>query len=89
MLVILTYERGHTILFTRYTLTSARISIIPEFIEKLELNGLYRQTFMLTKDEIINKKSGSKIIFQGYQDKLRRSDSKPQITYRHYHMGSR
>ena len=37
MLVILTYERGHTILFTRYTLTSARISIIPEFIEKLEL----------------------------------------------------
>ena len=62
--VILTYERGHTILFTRYTLTSARISIIPEFIEKLELMDCIAD-FHVTKDEIINRKSGSKIIFRG------------------------
>ena len=36
LLVLLTYEAGHTILFTRYTLASAYISIIPEFIDKLE-----------------------------------------------------
>ena len=35
LLVAFTYERGHTILFTRYTMASAHISIIPEFIEKL------------------------------------------------------
>jgi phage terminase large subunit len=36
-LLNLTYEEGHVILFTRWTLTSAFISIIPEFIDKLEL----------------------------------------------------
>ena len=38
-LLLLTYEQGHVILFTRYTLVSAHISIIPEFIEKIELLG--------------------------------------------------
>ena len=64
ILVMLTYEAGHTILFTRYTLTSAYISIIPEFIEKLELFG-FTSHFHITKDEIINKHTGSKIIFRG------------------------
>ena len=64
LLVMLTYEAGHTILFTRYTLTSAYISIIPEFINKLELFGNI-QDFHITKDEILNKKTGSKIIFRG------------------------
>lgn len=64
LLVMLTYEAGHTILFTRYTLTSAYISIIPEFIDKLELFG-FTQHFHITKDEIINKQTGSKIIFRG------------------------
>lgn len=64
LLVILTYEQGHTILFTRYTLTSAYISIIPEFIDKLEQFGSIAD-FHITKDEIINKKTGSKIIFRG------------------------
>ena len=31
ILLLLTYQAGHTILFTRYTLRSAAISIIPEF----------------------------------------------------------
>ena len=64
LLVLLTYEAGHTILFTRYTLSSTYISIIPEFIEKLELLKIF-DDFHITKDEIRNKRSGSKIIFKG------------------------
>ena len=64
LLVLLTYEVGHTILFTRYTMASAHISIIPEFIEKLELLGVYEH-FNITKDEITNLQTGSKIIFKG------------------------
>jgi phage terminase large subunit len=64
LLVMLTYEAGHVILFTRYTLTSAYISIIPEFLDKLEQFGSIEH-FYITKDEIINKKTGSKIIFRG------------------------
>lgn len=63
-LLLLTYELGHTILFTRYTLTSAHISIIPEFLDKIETLGLHSD-FHITKDEIINLRTGSKIIFRG------------------------
>ena len=64
MLVLLTYEANHTILFTRYTLTSAYVSIIPEFIEKIEMLNKF-DDFHITKDEIINIHSGSKIVFKG------------------------
>ncbi len=64
LLTLLTYEQGHKILFTRYTLKAASISIIPEFIEKLELQKI-EQDFHITKDEIINKQTGSKILFRG------------------------
>jgi len=64
LLVALTYESGHVILFTRYTMASAHISIIPEFIEKLEeLDRV--EDFHITKDEITNLQTGSKIIFKG------------------------
>ena len=63
-LLMLTYESEHTILFTRYTLTSAHISIIPEFLEKIDLIGM-NQDIHITKDEIINVKTGSKILFKG------------------------
>jgi phage terminase large subunit len=63
-LLLLTNESNHVILFTRYTLVSANISIIPEFIEKIELMGLESE-FVITKDEIINKNTNSKIIFKG------------------------
>ena len=61
---LLSFEEGHTILFTRQTMTSAHLSIIPEFQEKIdlmELNGY----FDITKTEIINKHSKSKIVFRG------------------------
>jgi len=60
----LTFEVGHTILFTRYTLTSANISIIPEFVEKIEMLSL-ENAFEVTKDIITNKLTNSKIIFRG------------------------
>lgn len=63
-LLLLTYEVGHVILFTRYTLVSAHISIIPEFVEKIEMAELH-DDFYITKDEIVNKRTGSKIIFKG------------------------
>jgi phage terminase large subunit len=63
-LLNLTYESGHKVLFTRFTLTSAAASIIPEFIEKIELMGV-ESDFRITKDEIINLTTGSSIIFKG------------------------
>jgi phage terminase large subunit len=64
LLTMLTYEAGHTILFTRYTMTSAHISIIPEFLDKIETFGCGAD-FHITKDEIVNLKTGSKILFRG------------------------
>lgn len=63
-LLLLTYEVGHVILFTRYTLTSAHVSIIPEFLDKIETANL-NNDFYITKDEIVNLKTGSKILFKG------------------------
>ncbi|NRA78765.1 MAG: PBSX family phage terminase large subunit [Pseudoalteromonas sp.] len=63
-LLNLTYEQGHKVLYTRYTLTSASTSIIPEFIEKINLMGKHSD-FRITKDEIMNLTTGSSIIFKG------------------------
>jgi PBSX family phage terminase large subunit len=63
-LLRLTYREGHIILFTRWTLVSAHISIIPEFIEKIESLG-YTNDFEITQTEITNIKTGSKILFRG------------------------
>jgi phage terminase large subunit len=61
---LLSFEQGHTILFTRQTMTSAHLSIIPEFQEKIDMMQ-YNDYFSINKSEIINKKTGSKIIFKG------------------------
>lgn len=63
-LLALTYEVGHVILFTRYTLTSAHVSIIPEFVEKIDIIDKFSD-FHITKDEIINLRTGSRILFKG------------------------
>jgi phage terminase large subunit len=52
-----------TILFTRYTLTSAHISIIPEFEEKIQLMH-HEDKFNVTKTDI-ECKTGAKILFRG------------------------
>jgi phage terminase large subunit len=61
---LLSFEQGHKILFTRQTMTSAHLSIIPEFQEKIDLMQL-NQLFEVTKSEIKNKQSNSEIIFKG------------------------
>ena len=61
---LLSFEQGHTILFTRQTMTSAHLSIIPEFQEKIDMME-HNDYFSINKSEIINKKTGSKIIFKG------------------------
>jgi len=60
----LTFEKGHTILFTRYTLVSAHISIIPEFEEKITLEN-HEGCFNTTKTEITNHLTDSAILFRG------------------------
>lgn len=66
----LTFEKSdcgsiaHTILYTRYTMVSAHMSIIPEMMEKIELDGMARY-FRTTKTDIINKRSSGKIMFRG------------------------
>ena len=64
-LVNLTFEVGHVILFTRYTMTSAKTSIIPQFLEVIEMLGYGSETFEITNDVITNKQTGSKILFKG------------------------
>lgn len=60
----LSFEQGHKILFTRQTMTSAHLSIIPEFQEKINLTNL-NDYFETSRSEITNKASGSEIIFRG------------------------
>lgn len=57
-------EGERKILFLRKTLTSAHLSIIPEFVGKLEMLGVTNQ-FHITKTEIIHKTNGSAIFFRG------------------------
>lgn len=64
MLLLLTYEKGHNILFTRYTMTSASTSIIPEMNEKIEMLGL-ENDFLVNRTEIVNKRTGAIIYFRG------------------------
>ena len=61
---LLSFEQGHKILFTRQTMTSAHLSIIPEFKEKIELLKL-EDLFSISKSEIKNKQSNSEIFFKG------------------------
>lgn len=61
---LLSFEPNHKILFTRQTMTSAHLSIIPEFQEKIDLMEL-NSAFEVNKTEIVNKISKSEIIFRG------------------------
>ena len=64
LLTKLCIEESQKILFTRYTMVAAHLSIIPEFIGKIDLlkaNSLFR----ITKNEISNDTAKSSIIFKG------------------------
>ena len=60
----LSFEVGHKILFTRYTMSSAKDSVIPEFNEKVELDGV-SDYFKITNTDVVNLRSGSEIMFRG------------------------
>ena len=68
----LTFEIGqasgkkvsHQILYSRYTMVAAEISIIPEFMEKIEMDGTTKY-FTSTKKDVINLMTDSKIMFRG------------------------
>lgn len=64
----LTFEKiediVHKVLYARYTMTSAHISIIPEMLEKIELDGTQKY-FHSTKQDVTNLMTGSTIMFRG------------------------
>ena len=57
--------KGIRVLFTRYTMVSAHLSIIPEFLQKIGLLGYKDELFYVNKSEVINTKSKSDILFRG------------------------
>lgn len=60
----LTYEAGHGILFTRYTMTSAENSIIPDFKDAIARLGL-EEDFYITSKDIYNIRTKSFVWFRG------------------------
>ena len=54
----------HQILYARYTMISASMSVIPELLEKIELDGTGKY-FSSTKTDVINKMTKSRIMFRG------------------------
>jgi len=56
-------DYAHRVLYTRYTLTAAEDSIIPEFNEKIDILNC-NDAFETKKDRIVGH-NGSKIVFKG------------------------
>jgi len=63
-LTLLTLTKGMRTLFTRLTMTSAHLSIIPEFLEKIELLFLSK-LFNINKTDVTNISNESDIVFRG------------------------
>lgn len=57
-------EISHQILFARYTMTSASISVIPELTEKIEMDDT-GDFFRKTKTDVVNSMTGSRVMFRG------------------------
>ena len=55
---------AHKILFTRYTMVSASISVIPEFTEKIDLDEV-SQFFHKSGNDVTNTMTGSVVMFRG------------------------
>lgn len=55
---------AHNILYTRYTMVSAKISVIPEFLEKIEKDETEGH-FYVTQSDVTNIDTGAKIMFRG------------------------
>ena len=62
--VVDTYRDPFTTLYSRATLTSAKVSVIPEYIDKVKTLGKTRH-FRSTEEAVINRISGGQIYFKG------------------------
>jgi len=62
-----TFQKDELILYTRYTLTSAKDSIIPEYKDKIDLFNA-EDMFKITGNEIVNNITTSKILFKGIKN---------------------
>ena len=62
--VVDTYRDDYTTLYSRYTLVSAEVSVIPEYLARVVSLGKARH-FRATKEAVINRVSGGKIYFRG------------------------
>lgn len=59
-----TYDDDGTILFTRFTLVNAEVSILPEFVDKITRLGI-QSDFRMKGNDLINVKTGGRILFRG------------------------
>lgn len=59
-----TYEDGYNILFTRWTMTSAKDSVIPEFKEKMARMEV-EEHFHELRTSVQNLGTGAKVLFRG------------------------
>lgn len=55
---------GHQILYSRYTMVSAGMSIIPELMDKINSDGTSKY-FKQSGQDVINTMTGAKIMFRG------------------------
>lgn len=55
---------AHQILYTRYTMASAGMSIIPEFLDKVQLDGT-EQYFHKANNDVVNTMTKSRVMFRG------------------------
>lgn len=63
-LLNLLHQPGHVILFTRFTMVAAEVSIIPEFRDKMDRLHI-GEDFHITAAGIQHKLTGSRILFRG------------------------
>ena len=61
-----TYHDSYNILYTRWNLTSAEVSIIPEFVDKMDV-GECRDAFIVKRQSVQNRATASSIWFRGLQ----------------------
>lgn len=72
---LLTYEKGHTILDTRYTMNSSKDSTLPEFTEKIDILKA-NDDFHIEANEVTNKRSGSRVLFRGIKQQSKDQTAK-------------
>ena len=59
-----TYADGYNVLFTRYTMVAAEVSIVPEFAEKIDILGRGGD-FEVKRADIVNNVTGGQVLFRG------------------------